>query len=208
VTDAPSERPSALESEAIALDLLRRLFLSGPDPALIESIGALEPGALRLASEARRAAADLVGLASANRARMAEWVEALQVEYARLFIGPLDPPVLLYASCHLSPSPAVIGEETLAVRKAYAGSGLVVERLNSIPDDHLGVELEFLFALTRAAADAADPATAARHLETREAFHRQHVATWAGRVADGILAASPDPFFRAAATLLRNCPSS
>lgn len=82
-------------------------------------------------------------------------MEELQVEYTRLFIGPRNPSVLLYASCHLLPKRNVMSEETLAVREACAKSGHVVERLNSLPDDHLGIELEFLFALTRGAADAA-----------------------------------------------------
>lgn len=114
--------------------------------------------------------------------------------------------MVLYASSHLSPNPTVTGGRTLAVRETYARSGLVVEHLNSIPDDHLGVELEFLFTLTRAAADAADPVAVARQLEARDAFHRRHVATWSGRVAEGIRAESADPLFRALATLLQHCP--
>lgn len=203
--DARVERSSELESQAVVLDLLRRLFLGGPDRGLIESIGALDAHRLRLDPEAARAIADLVALVGENGARQVAWVEDLQVEYTRLFIGPLDPKVHPYASCYLSANPSVMGEETLAVREAYARSGLVVERLNSLPDDHLGVELEFLFSLTRAAADAEDDETAAGFLDERQEFHRRRVAAWTNRVADGIARESPSSFFRAAGMLLANC---
>jgi TorA maturation chaperone TorD len=203
--DARVERLSELESQAVVLDLLRQLFLAGPTTGLIEGVASIQTHSLRLSPEGSAALEKIVSLAGENTSRRFEWVEALQVEYTRLFIGPLDPRVQPYASCHLSLARSVVSEETLAVRDAYAKSGMVVERLNSLPDDHLGVELEFLFALTRAAADADDPAAAAKLLTERDDFVQRHCATWFGQVADEIAKECAEPFHLAIGTLLRSC---
>ncbi|MHB1124260.1 MAG: TorD/DmsD family molecular chaperone [Ramlibacter sp.] len=202
--DARVVRMPELESQAVALDLLRQAFLHGPTMGLIEAISSVRPHQLDVAPEAGAAFGQLVELVKGNRHRLPAWLEDIQVEYTRLFIGPQEPPVLLYASCHLLPTRSVMSEETLAVRDAYGKSGLVVERLNSLPDDHLGVELEFLFALTRAAADSDDATEAMRLVAGRSEFIRRHLAPWAGQVADEISKESQDPFFRALASLLRS----
>ena len=203
--DARVERLSELESQAVVLDMLRQLFLAGPTMGLVEGVAALQPDSLRLSPEGHAALETIASLAGENGTRQREWVEALQVEYTRLFIGPLDPRVQPYASCHLSSSRSVVSEETLAVREAYARSGLVVERLNSLPDDHLGVELEFLFALTRAAADADDAAESSSLLAKRREFVRLHCAPWFEKVADEMAKESSESFYLAIGTLLRSC---
>lgn len=206
--DARVERLSELDSQAVVLDLLRQLFLAGPTVGLVEGVAALEPGSLRLSPEQHAAIETIASLAVANVGRQEDWLEAMQVEHTRLFIGPLDPRVQPYASCHLSLSRSVVSEETLAVRDAYANSGLVVERLNSLPDDHLGVELEFLFVLTRAAADAGDPDESSRLVAVRSEFVHRHCRPWFEKVADGIARESSDPFHLAIGALLRSCASA
>lgn len=197
-------RRPELESQAVALDLLRQAFLNGPTMGLIDAIASVRPHELDLAPEAVAAFSQLVELVHGNSGRRLAWLEEIQVEYTRLFIGPQEPPVLLYASCHLLPTPSVMSEETLAVRDAYSRSGLVVERLNSLPDDHLGVELEFLFARTRTAADSDDDMEAMRLMAERSQFIQRHLAAWGSQVADQISKETRDPFFRALASLLRN----
>ena len=202
--DARVVKMPELESQAVALDLVRQAFLSGPTMSLIDGIASVRPHELDLAADAVAAFNELVELAHGNLDRLPAWLEDVQVEYTRLFIGPLEPPVLLYGSCHLLPTPSVMSEETLAVRDAYRKSGLVVERLNSLPDDHLGVELEFLFALTRAAADADDEMETMRLLAERSQFIQRHLAAWGRQVADQITKETQDPFFRALGSLLRS----
>lgn len=202
--DARVVRKPELESQAVALDLLRQAFLSGPTMGLLDAIGSVRPHELDLPADGVAAFDQLVELVQGNRHRLPAWLEEIQVEYTRLFIGPQEPPVLLYASCHLLPTRSVMSEETLAVRDAYSKSGLVVERLNSLPDDHLGVELEFLFALTRAAADADDEMEEMRLLAERSQFIQRHLAAWGSQVADQISKETQDPFFRALGSLLRN----
>lgn len=68
-------------------------------------------------------------------------------------------------------------EETLAVRERYVAAGLVVRQLHRIPDDHLGIELEFLFLLTRLAVEAAqagDAETVLARLAERRDFIEAH----------------------------------
>ena len=51
-------------------------------------------------------------------------------------------------------------EETLVVRALYLNAGMVVQNLHRVPDDHLGIELEFLYWLTQQAANETSDARA------------------------------------------------
>jgi TorA maturation chaperone TorD len=45
----------------------------------------------------------------------------------------------------------LMSEETLAVRKKYLEAGVGLKDLYQVPDDHIGIELEFLYYLIREA---------------------------------------------------------
>jgi TorA maturation chaperone TorD len=71
------------------------------------------------------------------------------VEFAfnRLFVGPkalLAPP---FASVYLEPEPQLMGRSTLNVRYLYQMMGLTSPWQNSLPDDHLGLELDAYYQL-------------------------------------------------------------
>lgn len=169
----------------------------------MEAVAAVDPGGGRDPVTAElRAWRDA---ARAARSRPAGWEEELAAEYARLLIGPGDVPAMPYGSFYLSPSRHLMTEETLAVRRRYLDAGLAVERLNQIPDDHAGVELEFLYFLTRRAAEAAergDPAGAAAALDERRAFVADHCARWMPELARRMETATEEPLLVAAARLL------
>ena len=78
-----------------------------------------------------------------------ELLPDLRWDYTRLFIGPghvLAPP---WESVYRSRERLLFDQATLDVRQAYARFGLQAPRLNHEPDDHLGLELAFMFHLCR-----------------------------------------------------------
>lgn len=192
-----------LEAEARVYDLLRHLFLEGPTRDLLDALttagrngpewsGPLAEGLSMMADAAL----------GADDARCLD----LQAEFARLLVGPHEPPALPYASCHLSPSRSLMTDVTLAVRDDYLKAGLAVRRLNRIPDDHLGIELEFLYFLTTAALDAAesgDGETVLGKLAERRDFIESHYSRWAPRFAKLLMRSTEEPFFRGSGLLVK-----
>lgn len=87
-----------------------------------------------------------------------------------------------FESVHRSEEGLVFDEETLEVREQYRRLGLQAPRLNREPDDHIGLELDFLAqacvsALTALEQDAA--LAAERYVRIATEFTRDHLLVWA-----------------------------
>lgn len=197
---------AVLEAQVLLLDLLRRLFLHGPNQGLVDALAATAaidaadwPPAIAQALQQMRQAL-------AMRGEGADALLDLEVEFTRLTIGPFEIPALPYASFYLSPSRDLMTEETLDVRRRYLQAGVAVRELDQTPDDHLGVELEFLHWLSLKALQAAvcgDAAAQTQALQRRGEFMREHAARWLPRFADALSEATDEALFRAAADLLQ-----
>jgi TorA maturation chaperone TorD len=96
-------------------------------------------------------------LAADGRLVMADWLESASAEeltdkarsdYVRLFIGPGKPLSPPWGSVYLSVDGLLFTEETLYVRKFYESNGRIVKEKHREPDDHIGLELEFLAYLS------------------------------------------------------------
>lgn len=59
-----------------------------------------------------------------------------------------------YESCYRSPERVLPQASALEVREQYRNAGLAVKRLNREPDDHIGLELEFMYYLNHQASAA------------------------------------------------------
>lgn len=111
-----------------------------------------------------------------------ELLPDLRWDYTRLFIGPgqvLAPP---WESVYRSRDRVLFDQATLDVRQAYARFGLQAPRLNHEPDDHLGLELAFMFHLCHLGAQAAqdhDGAALEVILAAQRDFLGQHLLQWA-----------------------------
>lgn len=87
-----------------------------------------------------------------------------------------------FESVHRSDEGLVFEEQTLEVRQQYRALGLQAPRLNREPDDHIGLELNFLAhcclsaitAMEQGAASAAE-----RYVAIGAEFTRDHIDQWA-----------------------------
>lgn len=68
----------------------------------------------------------------------------LEFDFNRLFVGPNRLEASPYESTYRNKERAVMQNETLAVRRFYETAGLVLQKKNKYPDDHLALELEFI----------------------------------------------------------------
>lgn len=194
-----------LREELYLYNLLRQLFLKEPTKELINDLATIQPPdepddtinyGLKLLCESVRK----------NEYRVNEWIEELAIEYARLFIGPKNPPAIPYASFYLSESRALMTEETIDVRKRYLEAGMAVKELYSIPDDHIGIELEFIYYLTQKIIELfeqGDREDASRLFEIRSDFLNEHMALWVPIFADRIIEVTEEPFYKGASFVLK-----
>ena len=135
-----------------------------------------------------------------------EWTSDLAVEWTRLIVGPAQTPAVPYASFYLSETRLVMTEETLAVRRQYLNAGLALHNDVRLPDDHLGIELDFLYFLEReiVISEALGDATKVTAARVRcVEFVDGHLAKWVPRFAADLSGASTFGFIQAVtATLL------
>ena len=129
---------------------------------------------------------------------------AIAADHARLFVGPgkvIAPP---YESVHRSFEGLLFDEETLAVRAWYQRFGMSAPRVGREPDDHLGLELEFLATLLGAsleALDEDDEHDATLFAQEAGAFLDAHVRQWAPEFFEVVLAQAQTDFYRGVARL-------
>lgn len=124
--------------------------------------------------------------------------QTLQLEYARLFIGPHALPAPPYESVYREPLWGVMGETTLAVRQAYEAIGFGLDPEARELPDHVAVELEFLAHLSdeqAAAWSVADEARAMRWLCHEHAFLEAHLGQWLPAFAERVVVAAAVPFY-------------
>lgn len=127
-----------------------------------------------------------------------EW-EELRREYLRLFLGPekvLAPP---WASVYLSKERLIFDENTLAVRRFYRDWQLETVHYKKEPDDHIGLELEFMAILserTLAAYEKGDWELYGRLIQGQLAFLHNHLLPWVSAFCRQILEHSFQSFYR------------
>lgn len=81
-------------------------------------------------------------------------IHSLRDEYFRMFHGTEKMLVPPYESVYLSREHLMFEKETLQIRKFYSAYGLRIDKLNIIPDDHIGYELLFIAYLAKLAVEA------------------------------------------------------
>lgn len=199
----PEENTSIeLHGQLVIYDLLRRLFLTGPSPDLLQAISAVDRAGLGLPKQLDHDLDKMQEVVEANLECLESWSEILLVEFTRLMVGPGETPVVPYGSFYLSPTRNLMTEDTLAVRAMYFEAGMAVECLNRVPDDHLGIELEFLYWLTQRATEGTIEERV-RWLDLRDRFICDHYSKWVPNFANALERAATEPFFRAVAAILK-----
>lgn len=131
--------------------------------------------------------------------------EQLLVDYARLFVGPLDLLAAPYGSVYLEREGRLMGDSTMAAADFYRSRGLVMDTdFREVPD-HIAAELEFMYYLVYKeieALEASDTAAASAALESQNLFMNIFLQPWidkfSGRIAEG----AETGFYRALAGCL------
>lgn len=118
---------------------------------------------------------DLVPYSIAMRdAYSTNGLSSLQVDHARLFVGPFQVLAAPYGSIYLEGNWKVMGESTLDARTHYHNAGLKIHTSLRNPPDHIAVELEFMYFLIFEYLEMEDPAI----IKSQEGFLLSHLGRW------------------------------
>lgn len=136
----------------------------------------------------------------------ADDLQALRVDYTRLFLGPEGALAHPYGSVWLGDTQSLVQESTLAVGALYEAHGFALADDFSDLPDHVAVELEFLYTqLFREAVARRDGQTeqliAAR--AARRALLDAHLGRWMPPFAAAIERGAGTTFYRALAGTAR-----
>lgn len=183
------------EARMHVYNLLRRIYAAGPT---MEFINSLANGMLEYLSDVESIREGLRMLSMACReVRNEKDLDGLHVEFASLFLfGKMPAPP--YESVYLGEGGCLMGEPAIAVRGEYQKEGLQVERLYSVPDDHIAIEFEFMSLLckkTLSALKDKDNNKVDKLIKKQEDFMEIHIGKWVPSFCDSVLNATKNGFY-------------
>jgi TorA maturation chaperone TorD len=199
-----------LIEELYLLNFLRHVFLKEPERELLEELSNLCPPD-EAENEIETGLKLILNSCQENKERIDPWLEELAVEYARLFIGPNNPPAVPFASFYLSRSNLLITDETVEVRRRYLEAGVGVKEHYTIPEDHIAIELDFLYFLTEKILENLEKNElneASRLFEIRNNFINDHMKRWVPVFTEKIIDNTNENFYKGCAFILNGLLSS
>ncbi|EEH65939.1 MAG: molecular chaperone TorD family protein [Actinomyces urogenitalis] len=195
--------PDLLDRCAAALTVLARLQLTPPDEETMDQVAGLAgqwplSGLPQETPDAQQARENGWQLLKTSR-RDGESAEHVRDDQDRLYgitARALIPP---YESVHRNTDGLIFDAATLDVRSMYRRAGLRAPALGREPDDHLGLELDFLAHCCTAALDALERGeedVADSYLAVAQEFTQEHLLTWAPAILERARGASRTRWMR------------
>jgi len=174
-----------------------RLLADGyyrPEQSLLDSLPTLEACMEQVCSEAgkyiNQMQADIAGKVGPDN---------LEVDYARLFVGPFNLLAPPYGSVYLEDGRLVMGNSTADVQKRYKEAGLDVATGFKDAPDHITAELEFMHFLIFKAMEATNQGDVngiVTCLLNQQSFLEEHLGAWVPEFAGNVVDNAKTAFYR------------
>lgn len=129
----------------------------------------------------------------------------LHWDYTRLFIGPYELPSPPWESVYLNKERLLFQEDTLKVRRFYLKYSFLPVEFGHEADDHLGLELDFMFRLNELALEAmgrGDSNETLQLLKDQRLFLEEHLLKWAPQFVEKVLEHADTDYYRGMAKIL------
>jgi TorA maturation chaperone TorD len=129
----------------------------------------------------------------------------LHWDYTRMFIGPGEVPAPPWESIYRDVERLHFSKETLEVRAAYCKYNLMPRRFGHDPDDHIGLELDFMHKLCEMAkkkTENTDEKGLLEILEDQKTFLDDHLLKWVPAWSRDVVKSAETDFYKGAAQLL------
>jgi putative dimethyl sulfoxide reductase chaperone len=167
-----------------AFRLLRECYFL-PNPGLSDTLNSLE---LYLANVSAPAANCLRRMRKKTENGLD--LEALKIDFAKLFVGPYKLLAAPYGSVYLDDGRTLMGNSTLDVENRYREEGLDTAKDFKDAPDHITAELEFIHYLIFKEIEAisnSDMKTAIGFFQKQKCFLESHLLAWVPEFAGNII---------------------
>lgn len=121
-----------------------------------------------------------------------EAVHRVAAEYTRLFVGPGAPPAPLWESLYREGGKFLFGQPTFDMKQVLREHGLGLDEETHQLEDHLGVELLYLAAMSERFAAGAPSAADVRG---QAGFIQEHLLWWVGDLHAKAEALAPEGYY-------------
>ncbi|AFQ43451.1 TorD/DmsD family molecular chaperone [Desulfosporosinus meridiei] len=194
-----------IELRAYAYDVLRRTFASEPSQEYLELMKNTIVQ-FPFASESEDILKGIKAVdSSLNRSSglSRQDVDGLQWDYTRLFIGPDQLAAPPWESAYANEDKLLFQKETLEVRGAYLKHLFLPAQFQQEADDHIGLELDFMYQLCLELYEKAKSGESFQEvLEDQQSFLQQHLLKWVPRFGRDIINNSTTDFYKGMASIL------
>lgn len=199
-----------LEMRKFAYDLLKHTFFQEPSKRFIRTL-IKEKIILNFPFiEDRKTIAD--GLMKANSylnnisSFQDEQYEKLHWDFTKMFIGPSFLPAPPWESAYLNEERLLFQEETLEVRKKYLKYCFIPKNYPHEPDDHVGLELDFMDRLCKLTIEATEKGNTEKLVELlmdQQSFLTEHLLQWIPAFTDDVINNADTDFYKGMAKVLK-----
>jgi DMSO reductase family type II enzyme chaperone len=125
--------------------------------------------------------------------------EILEVDYARLFVGPFSLLAAPYGSVYIEGQRLLMGNSTADVQKRYQNAGLGIAPDFKDAPDHISAELEFMHFLIFKEIEAIrkeDANDFTIFLNNQQSFLEQHLCAWISAFANNVVSNAQTSFYQ------------
>ncbi len=203
------ETQQAMEERRFAYDLLRRSFREEPSLPYLEVMtkeDLIESFPFVKENSSINEGVELIkSYVSQHDVLDKKIYEQLHWDYTRMFIGPYTLPAPLWESAYVSEERLLFQEDTLKVRREYFKYNFLPKNYGHEAEDHLGLELDFMFQLNELCITylgGQDIAALQSVLEDQAAFLSRHLQSFVPRIVLNILNSAETDFYRGLAKIL------
>lgn len=204
--DNLNEVANLLELRTFAYDVLRKVFITEPSKELIAQF---QNGIMNYFPFAEENPLLKEGMADVQHYfetfNLEEDFNRLHWDYTRMFIGPFRLPVPIWESAYLNKDGLLFQEETLKVRRIYLENNLISVNHRSEADDHLGLELDFMYQLSYLAEDLLKDRNMGQLQKTindQKYFLTEHLLKWTPLFGNKVAAHGETEFYKGMAKVL------
>ncbi|MCQ6278559.1 molecular chaperone TorD family protein [Bacillus sp. EB600] len=133
----------------------------------------------------------------------------LHWDYTKLFIGPYELPAPPWESYYVRKDSLLFQETTINVRNYYQTYGIFVRDFNFEADDHIGLELDFLYHLNEQCLEIANTPDQRgqnelkRLLADQNKFLQDHLLQFVSELANRIATNADTGFYKGLAKILQ-----
>ena len=180
-------------SRMAAFRLLSDCFFL-PEPGLSEKLGTLESD---MANVCEAAVMFVQNMRKEFKADAD--LEALKVDFSKLFVGPYNLSAAPYGSVYLESDRKMMGNSTQDVRKRYREAGLDTAKTFKDAPDHISAELEFMYYLIFKEIEAfskSDTEAAIDFIQKQKSFLEDHLMLWVPQFTANIIENAETSFYQ------------